>query len=158
MLQEMLADYPGTLLVVSHDRDFLDRTVTKVLAFEGDGVVEGYIGGYSDYLEAKNKQRYPAKVAAAKPIIDMKTELPAPAPAERMSYKYKHELEQLPKKIDKLETELETLRKLLDDPELYTKNPDAFDNATRRFAAATDDLESAETRWLELEEMQRNAG
>src|SRR4029077_10589936 len=57
MLEEILAEYEGTLLVVSHDRDFLDQTVSKILAFEGDGKIEGYIGGYSDYLEAKHKEK-----------------------------------------------------------------------------------------------------
>lgn len=152
MLEEILISYPGTLFVVSHDRDFLDQTVTKILAFEGDGRVEGYIGGYSDYLEAsgrsKKKEEKEAPVKAA----------PKPEPKKekaekRLSYKLQYELENLPKKIAALEAEIEALVDTLSDPEFYTKDAGAFHSQSKRLVTARDDLNEAELRWLELEEM-----
>lgn len=156
MLQEILSDYQGTLLVVSHDRDFLDRTVTEVLAFEGDAAVEGYMGGYSDYVAAKKKQDAPAKVAA------IATKKIAPVAEEKknktkLSFKFRHELEKLPARIEALETELAQLREMLSEATLYTGNPDAFDKASRRFAQAERDLSNAEMRWLELEQMRQES-
>jgi len=150
MLQEMLAEYQGTLLVVSHDRDFLDRTVTEVLAFEGNTVVEGYMGGYSDYHAAKKAAAGPVKKSPDKksaPAAAMET------PKITMSGKQKHELEKLPAKIAALEAEIDQLRETLLDVDLYTSDPPTFDAATRRFARAQHELETAETRWLELEEL-----
>lgn len=150
MLQELLSEYKGTLIIVSHDRDFLDRTVTEVLAFEGNGIVEGYIGGYSDYAARKKTitpKKSSEKKAEAKPVIEDKI------PAKKMlSGKERHELEKLPEKIAKLEEETKFLREKLLDVDLYTKNPAEFDSSSRRFAAAQHELESAEMRWLELEE------
>ena len=151
MLQEILADYQGTLLVVSHDRDFLDRTVTEVLAFEGDAVVECHMGGYSDYHAAKKNTQKLA--VAAKKQEREKPEIPRNKPVLAMSGKMRHELEKLPLKIKALEEEFLTLKTLLDDVDLYTKNPEKFDTASTRFAIVQHELETAETRWLELEEM-----
>jgi ATP-binding cassette subfamily F protein uup len=159
MLQEILSDYAGTLILVSHDRDFLDRTVTKVLAFEGHAQVEGYVGGYSDYLEAKAKKEgrvlAPAKPSASKPSAPKPASATAAAPpsASKMTFKLKHELDSLPKRIAALEAELEQLRATLTDATLYTRDAEAFDKASRRFGAAQKELDAAETRWLELEEM-----
>jgi len=153
MLQEMLAEYQGTLLVVSHDRDFLDRTVTEVLAFEGDTVVEGYMGGYSDYHAAKKAALKPApkksseKKAAIAPVAE--------APVVRMSGKQRHELEKLPAKITVLEQEIAALKEMLLDTNLYTGDHKKFDTVTRRFAQAQHELEIAELRWLELEELSK---
>lgn len=153
MLQEMLAEYQGTLLVVSHDRDFLDRTVTEVLAFEGNAVVENYIGGYSDYQRAKKQARVPVEKMAEKKA----TVSPPPEPSKvKLSGKERHELEKLPAKIAALEQELKELMTMLQDATLYTNNPDAFDKATRRFGSAQKELELHETRWLELEELRQN--
>lgn len=155
MLQEIVADYPGTLLIVSHDRDFLDRTVTKVLAFEGNAAVEGYMGGYSDYLAAKQKTENKQKPVGSLPSRSDKapTVDPEKKPAGRMTFKLKHELEKLPEKIATLEHEITQLKLTLADTELYTKNPDQFDAAIRRFGAAEKELEAAELRWLELDAM-----
>lgn len=150
MLQELLAEYQGTLLVVSHDRDFLDRTVTEVLAFEGNALVESHIGGYSDYHAAKKLAQAPkSQKSSAKPS----PALPAAKPVVKMSGKERHELEKLPGRIAALEKETQQLREMLQDPDLYTSNPEAFDAATRRYGQAQHDLETAESRWLELEEM-----
>jgi ATP-binding cassette subfamily F protein uup len=146
-------------LVVSHDRDFLDRTVTEVLAFEGDTKVEGYMGGYSDYHAAKKKLQAPppkkssqknAAPASVAEVIEL-------APKLKLSGKEKHELEKLPAKIAALEAEIATLKETLLDVDLYTSDPDRFDAATRRFAKAQHELETCESRWLELEELRLQA-
>lgn len=162
MLEEILSSYKGTLIVVSHDRDFLDQTVSKIIAFEGDGKVDGYIGGYSDYLEAtgklvpepeekKKKESIPKpkkKKVMAEPVVK------ATAKPNRLTFKLQHELDNLPKKMEKLEAEITDLQQLMADPDLYTKEPEKFDKSTRRLAKAQKELEQAEHRWLELEEMQ----
>lgn len=153
MLQEILADYEGTLIVVSHDRDFLDRTVTEVLAFEGNGIVEGYIGGYSDYHEAKKKELMASRKKADAPIKEAGLQVHDKKPAAKMSFKLKHELEKLPEKISGLEIEIQQLKEMLMDSDLYSKNPEAFDEITKRYASAQHDLAKSETRWLELEGM-----
>ncbi len=152
MLQELLAEYEGTLILVSHDRDFLDRTVTEILAFEGGGVVEQHIGGYTDYLNAKRAQQpAPAKAKAAAPSTVAAPE--APRPRTKMSFKLKHELEQLPGKMQALETEIISLRELLSDADLYIREPERFDTASRRLPKAQSELDMAESRWLELDEL-----
>lgn len=157
MLQEILADYAGTLLIVSHDRDFLDRTVAEVIAFEGGGVVECHIGGYSDYEEAQKKQNSkPAeqkKQEKSHRQESQKQEAARPDNRKAMTGKMRHELEKLPERIASLEKELTELKILLADPDLYTKDPARFDSASNRFAIAQHDLETAENRWLELSEI-----
>lgn len=149
MLQELLADYKGTLVLVSHDRDFLDRTVTEVLAFEGDGQVQSYIGGYSDYIEQSKPRTAPQKQV-------VKKEEPK-KPAAKLSYKFKFELDNLPAKIEKLEHEISELDETLADSELYTTDPEKFDAAMKRYGKAKQELEKAELRWIELEEMRLTA-
>jgi ATP-binding cassette subfamily F protein uup len=149
MLQELLSDYDGTLILVSHDRDFLDRTVTEVLAFEGSAQVEAHLGGYSDYQAAKKQAAQPRK-----PASEPMKEAPAAPPARtKLSFKFKRERETLPARILALEEELASLRALLSDPQCYTRDPQRFDEATARYAEAQEALAQAETRWLELEEM-----
>jgi ATP-binding cassette subfamily F protein uup len=155
MLQEILADYQGTLLIVSHDRDFLDRTVTEVLAFEGNAHVEGFLGGYSDYHQAKlqwaaEEKRKNAPAAKEMVLVEGSASV---KPAAKMSFKYKHELEKLPVRIAALEKEIESLKELLAGNDLYMRDPDAFDIASRRYPTAQQELADAESRWLELEEM-----
>ncbi len=163
MLQEMLCDYTGTLLVVSHDRDFLDRTVTEVLAFEGDTKVDATIGGYTDYLKAKREKEKPTKptqaerrAAAATVSAVIVEEKPAPAKS-KMTFKLVHELEKLPGRMAALEAEIEALKMTLADADLYTKSPDVFDASSRRLGRAQSELEAAESRWLELEELRLSA-
>ncbi len=153
MLEEILISYPGTLFVVSHDRDFLDQTVTKILAFEGDGRVEGYIGGYSDYLEASGRSKKKTEEKEATKAAAPKVETKKEKTEKRLSYKLQYELENLPKKIATLEAEIESLVDTLSDPELYSKDAGAFHSQSKRLVTARDDLNAAELRWLELEEM-----
>lgn len=156
MLQEILSEYEGTLIIVSHDRDFLDRTVTEIVAFEGNAVVEGYIGGYTDYIEKKKSMAAKSKNAGTK---NKEQEVVTTTPevekkqSSKMSFKFKHELEKLPGRIAALEEEVSQLREKLMDANLYAKDPGAFDKISRRFAQAQNELASAEHRWLELEEM-----
>ncbi|HTK84100.1 MAG TPA: ATP-binding cassette domain-containing protein, partial [Patescibacteria group bacterium] len=159
MLEEILAQYDGTLLVVSHDRDFLDQTVTKILAFEGNGKIEGFIGGYSDYLEEQHKRNPPP----AKNIIQEVKKESQPIQKEekkvvqKLSYKLQYELDRLPAKIETLEEEIGQLEDKLNDPELYTNDPGDFQKSAKRLAEARDELAHAETRWLELEDMKKQA-
>ena len=160
MLEEVLSQYDGTLLVVSHDRDFLDQTVTKILAFEGDSKIEGYIGGYSDYIEAKKKFNAKEK-KNEKHITESKASPAAPSSStksksKKLSYKLEYELEHLPKKIEKLEAEIGALEGMLANPDFYGSDPGAFQKSAKRLALARDELETAETRWLEIEEMRQD--
>jgi ATP-binding cassette subfamily F protein uup len=156
MLEQILSEYTGTLIVVSHDRDFLDQTVTKILAFEGDAKVDGYIGGYSDYLEARRKKQQPAEPQKEA----KKKQAPPPAPAapqpKKLSFKLQYELDNLPKNIEKLENEIAALLEILGAPDAFTKDRAAFENNSRRLAHAREELEAAETRWLELSELQQS--
>jgi ATP-binding cassette subfamily F protein uup len=143
-------------LLVSHDRDFLDNTVTKVLAFEGEGVIEGYMGGYTDYLEQKAQKTGQKPTAKAKAQAKIQSTAPAPVTFEKkpdpLPFALKKELEQLPKTIAKLEKTIEKLHEDLALPDLYTTDPARFDDLAKDLQKAEGDLEKAEVRWLELEE------
>jgi ATP-binding cassette subfamily F protein uup len=119
--------------------------------------VQHYVGGYSDYIEARRGVVKEEKVTTAKPAAKKaapgKTELALAPAAQKMSFKLKHELENLPTRMAKLEAEIRMYEAQLTDPELYMKDPAAFDTASRRFLRYKKELEEAETRWLELEEM-----
>jgi ATP-binding cassette subfamily F protein uup len=151
LLEEVLADYDGTLLLVSHDRDFLDRLVTSVIAVEGGGLVEEHVGGYTDYLRQRRAPRA-AKAAPRDPKPAPREPGPAtPAPA-RMSYKDQRELDLLPGRIAALETERAMLEAALAEPGLYQRDRDGFDVATSRHAEVAGELADAEERWLLLAE------
>ena len=154
LLQEMLGDYPGTVLLVSHDRDFLDRVVTSVLAPEGDGTWAEYAGGYSDML-AQRKGLEPRKAANGQDSKAGVQSSPAASDrvaARKLSFKDKHALETLPGEIAKLEKEITGLNAVLADAGLYGRDRVAFDTATAKLAVLQKAIEAAETQWLELEE------
>ena len=160
MLEDILASYTGTLIVVSHDRDFLDQTVSRILAFEGDGVVDGYIGGYHDYLDARKRRMLALsgdEDPAAKDSAKSRSSTPAPEKKERqraaLSFKLQYELDNLPAKVSSLEAEIKDLERRLADTELFEKNPDLFYRASQRLTLAGEELDAAVTRWVELEEM-----
>lgn len=156
MLEEILSTYEGTLIVVSHDRDFLDQTVTQIIAFEGNGEVEHHVGGYTDYIEAKRgikREEKPDSKPAAKKSSPAPVTVEASPPAAKMTFKLRHELEKLPERIAKLEADIALYESQLADSQLYMKDPAAFDTASRRFLRYKAELEAAETRWLELEDM-----
>jgi ATP-binding cassette subfamily F protein uup len=152
VLEEMLGEYEGTVILISHDRDFLDRVVTSVIVPEGDGRWIEYAGGYSDMLLQRGEdiRREPAKVA----VVEEKKEAaaaPEPAPKRRLNFNEKHALETLPKTIAKLQAEIAKQQRTLDDPDLYRKDRKKFDEASAAIAKAQHELAVAEDRWLELE-------
>jgi len=147
LLQDMLGDYAGTVLFVSHDRDFLDRVATSLLAAEGNGRWVEYAGGYSDML-AQRGERAEAKPAA----VAAKRAEAAPAPASsrnrKLSFKDKHALETLPGRIESLQAENERLRAALADPGLYQRDPARFAKLTEALSAGVMALSAAEEEWL----------
>ena len=156
LLQEIVADYAGTVILVSHDRDFLDRTVTRTLAYEGDGKWQIYAGGYSDLIAQRGsgvKARQDGKSDRAKSHKTTKSdEAQKPSPA-KLSYKHKFRLEKLPEEMAAIEVEIETLNTAMADPELYTKDPDRFQETSDSLVAAQNKLAALEDEWLELEMM-----
>jgi len=151
LLQELLDGYDGTVLLVSHDRDFLDRVATTTVAMEGQGNATAYAGGWSDYLA----QRAPAEVVekAEKPkATKSKAKAEAQASKDVLSFKEKHRLEVLPAEIDRLEQEIAKLEQLMADPELFTREPVKFKKATEALVQRQEKLAAAEEEWLLLEE------
>jgi ATP-binding cassette subfamily F protein uup len=157
LLEEVLADYSGTLLLVSHDRDFLDRLVGSVIAVEGGGEVAEYVGGYRDYLRQRPDRPAGggAKPEPSRPGPADARPDPKPKPrAEKLGYKDRRELDALPGRIEALGAEIARLEAELADPALYERDPGAFAAATERLAAAQGELAAAEDRWLELAELE----
>lgn len=153
VLEEMLGDYDGTVILVSHDRDFLDRVVTSVIAPEGNGKWVEYAGGYSDMLAQRGadlKQRALESAAADKPK-ETRGSAPTSSAKRRLNFNEKHALETLPKTMAKLQAEIAKQQKLLDDPELYAKDRKKFDAASAAIAKAHTELDAAEEKWIELE-------
>jgi ABC transport system ATP-binding/permease protein len=149
LLQELLDDYDGTVLLVSHDRDFLDRVVTTTIAMEGNGRATVYAGGWSDYIAQRGplEGEKPAKSKANKPKIKQEAK-----PKSGLSYTEKHRLEKLPAEIERLEAEIAKLEELMADPELFTREPVKFQKATDALVQRQEKLAAAEEEWLELEE------
>ena len=165
LLQEVIADYDGTILIVSHDRDFLDRTVTAILAFEGDGKVSAHAGGFSDYLDRRMKAATRRAARAESQKNGGKTggknaggaasksgAKPTGNRTAKLSFKDQHALDTLPGEIEALEAEIATLEARLADPALFAQDPQAFNAAADRLAAARSDKDDRELRWLEAAE------
>ncbi|HET7125956.1 MAG TPA: ATP-binding cassette domain-containing protein [Lysobacter sp.] len=150
LLEELLADYPGTLLLVSHDRDFLDNVVTSTIVMEGGGRVGEYVGGYSDWLRQKP---LPAEVVVAKPqSTPMARPLASPPPAKaKLSYKDARELEQLPARIETLEAELARMTAAMNEPAFYQRDAAAIGADNAALAKLQAELDSAYARWSVLE-------
>jgi ATP-binding cassette subfamily F protein uup len=145
LLEAELASYPGTILVVSHDRQFLDNVVTSTLVFEGDGRIEEYVGGYEDWL----RQR-PAPVAP--PAAEPPRQTPAQSrPRATLSYKEKRQLEVLPAQIEALETEQRELQARLASPEFYKEPAPAIASALERVKSLEVELAATYARWEALE-------
>ena len=155
LLQELLADYPGTVILVSHDRDFLDRVVTSTVAPDGGGRWVEYAGGYSDMLAQRRGSdlaKMPAKSAPARATSGVSaTNEPAVRSRQKLSFKDKHALETLPAVITVLTKEIAVLEAKLANPKLYTSDPKAFATASARLATAQAERSAGEERWLELE-------
>ena len=151
LMQELLSTYDGTVLLVSHDRDFLDRVAATTIAMEGDGKATVYAGGWTDYLEQRQQDDFDQSVVAkAKP--GAKGEKPKAAAQKGLSFTEKHRLEALPAEIARLEAEIAKLEELMSDPALYTDNPVKFQKATDALIERNEKLQDAEAEWLVLEE------
>ena len=157
MLGEILMNYKGTLLLVSHDRDFLDQTVTKILSFEGNGVVEEIIGGYSDYLAFKKSNKGQSNIINNEKYLNKKSKQKSENVEvknnRKLTYKLEFELKNLPVKIMNKENEINKYNHRLADPDFYINEPDLFNEVAKKLELAKKDLEYFETRWIELEEM-----
>ena len=169
LLEQLLMDYNGTLILVSHDRTFLDNVVTSTIAFEGEGKVFEYIGGYDDWLrqkrdhkelltndKAKDVRSTKDSQSSSQSTENSKTEETKPAankPAKKLSYTLQRELDQMPKKIDELETIVETLTNTMADPEFYQQSADKIAKVGNELKERQEELEKCFERWEELEAM-----
>ena len=152
LLEELLGEYPGTLLLVSHDRDFLDNVVTSTLVMEGDGRVGEYIGGYSDWVRQRPATRVVAPASSkAMPVTAIAESAPVAAPKRKLNFKDTRELEQLPALIDTLETRVATLTAQMTEPAFYQRDAMAINGHNAALAATQAELEAAFARWAELE-------
>jgi ATP-binding cassette subfamily F protein uup len=153
VLEEMLSEYAGTVILISHDRDFLDRVVHAVIVPEGTGKWAEYAGGYSDMLIQRGSDLSGKRTAKLAPKDrSPSSEQAAPSAAKRkLSFKDKHALETLPKQMAALQDEANKLQDALADAGLYARDAKAFADTSARLAAVQGELASAEERWLELE-------
>jgi ATP-binding cassette subfamily F protein uup len=150
LLQEVIADYDGTVLIVSHDRDFLDRTVTITLGLDGSGKVDVVAGGYEDWV----RKRYEAHRAPAKQTVKQASAGPRTStPVRKLSYKDQRDYDRLPGEIERLQAEIAEAEEALHDPDLYTRDPNRFAKLTERIARNRTEIEAAEVRWLEVAEL-----
>jgi ATP-binding cassette subfamily F protein uup len=147
LLEAQLVDFPGTILLVSHDRAFLDNVVTSVFAFEGNGRVEEYVGGYEDWT----RQRAAAAPPAPAPPKPAAPQPPRTRATSKLSFKEKKELDELPARIEQLEETIRTLEAQLASPEFYRDPADVVREAVARLESLQGDLQTAYARWDELE-------
>jgi ATP-binding cassette subfamily F protein uup len=150
LLEDLLGEYRGTLLLVSHDREFIDNVVTSTLVLEGDGRVGDYVGGYSDWLRQKRPERQ-AGEAKREPDPATPSSPLALAPRKKLGYKDARELELLPVRIEKLETEIAERTKAMQDPAFFKQDAAAITAANQALAAVQAELDTAYARWQELE-------
>ena len=150
LLQEVIADYDGTVLIVSHDRDFLDRTVTITLGLDGSGKVDIVAGGYEDWERKRRPHVHSPKIPAPKAAAAAAA--PSQKTKTRLSYKDQRDYDLLPKRIDELEAEIARDEDILSDPDLYTRDPARFAQLTAAIEKARSERDRAEQRWLELAE------
>ncbi len=157
LLQEVIADYEGTVLILSHDRDFLDRTVTVTLGLDGSGKVDIVAGGYEDWAKRRSRSRSPAKAGAQGAASAASSGTPGPRPSpgssRKLSYKDQRDLDRLPAEIERLEAEIAAVEDVLADPNLYSRDPKRFGDLTEMAAELRTEKHSAEERWLEVAEM-----
>ncbi|SFG32316.1 ABC-F family ATP-binding cassette domain-containing protein [Sulfitobacter dubius] len=151
LMQELLSTYDGTVLLVSHDRDFLDRVAATTIAMEGDGRATVYAGGWSDYLAQRGQDDFSDSVVKSKPgKAEPKAE--KKQSTSGLSFTEKHRLEALPGEIERLEAEIGKLEELLSDAELFTREPVKFQKATDALVQRHEKLQNAEEEWMALEE------
>jgi ATP-binding cassette subfamily F protein uup len=152
LIQDLLFDFKGTLILISHDRDFIDNVCTQTIVFENpeDGVYEvnEYVGGYEDYLRQRKK---PEPVKVESKSVKANVQKPKKDNSNKLTFKDKHELEQLPAKIDQLESDIEALSAQVCDPDFYSQDAEAIKNITSELAEKEQHLQQAFDRWDELE-------
>jgi len=170
LLQEVIADYEGTVLIVSHDRDFLDRTVTITLGLDGSGKVDIVAGGYEDRVRKRYEAKAPPRngegdrdakrrgggggvQGSGPPPSVLRTATSPPAGRSKLTYKDQRDYDRLPDEIERLQAEVAADEASLSDPDLYSRDPDRFALLTERIARHRADIEAAELRWLEVAEM-----
>ncbi len=152
LLQETISDYEGTVLLVSHDRDFLDRICTSVIVAEGDGVWREYAGGWTDMLSQRGAPPFAAVDApAAKATASAPASKPK-ATSAKLSFKEQHALDTLPAEMAKHEADIAKINAAMATPGAYENDPKRFDKMVRLLAQTQAKLDTAEERWLELEE------
>ncbi len=157
LLQEVIADYDGTVLIVSHDRDFLDRTVTVTLGMDGSGKVDIIAGGYADWEAKRKAPEVKAKATARSEATAARA--PAAAPSRvKLSYKDQRDYDLLPARIEEIEQKMAEVEAALHDPALYTRDPALFEKLTAQLSELCDEKDSAELRWLEVAEMAEALG
>jgi len=157
LLQEVIADYKGTIIIISHDRDFIDRTVTAVLAFEDDGRIITHAGGYSDYLARRQKQQSQKPSASSgKSKAVTKPNRPDRQHDRKLSFKDKHALESLPAEMASLEASIKATEEKLADPELFRRDADLFQLLVNQLNSERELLARQEERWLEAALLQED--
>ncbi len=148
LLTEMLSNYKGTLLIVSHDRDFLDQTVNKILHFDTNGNVSLFLGGYSDFLKSQTKKNTNKSPKKNKNLNDKTTK------SLKLSYKYRFELENIPKEINEIQEELNMMTNELKQSNIYLENYERYLEITKKMESLNKTLKIKEDRWLELLEIE----
>ncbi|HEX6612841.1 MAG TPA: ATP-binding cassette domain-containing protein, partial [Rhodanobacteraceae bacterium] len=148
LLEELLLDYKGTLLLVSHDRAFLDNVVSSTLALEGHGRIGEYVGGYSDWLRQRPAEQ-PAAPRSVKTVA--KADTPPAAARRKLSFKDQRTLEQLPGRIEQLESEIAARTAAMNDPAFFAQDGSAIVQANKALAALQADLDAAYAQWAELD-------
>ena len=149
LLQEVLDDYEGTILIVSHDRDFMDKVATSLIYMRGDGTVYEHVGSYSELLE--KLKGIPLKKDARKQVAKEEPKVREKNKTQKLSYKEQYILENLPKEIEKLGEENKAIEVALGNANLYTDDPQKFDELTSKLAANKEQLEEMENQWLEVQ-------
>ena len=156
LLEQLLMDYSGTLLLVSHDRTFLNNVVTSTIAFEGEGEVHEYIGGYQEWLKQKrSKPANNAKATQESSVAEEKKpaqSAPKPVQKKKLSYNLQRELDQLPKKIDELEKSIEALTLEMANPDFYQQDPSIVAKKGNELKSQQEELDHCFERWEELED------
>ncbi len=158
LLEDILTDYPGTLLLVSHDRAFLNNIVSSVIAFEGRGNVLEYVGGYDDWLRQGGKWTQADELPASTAPVAEKNAVDAPkvaAKSKKLSYKFQKEFDELPQKIEQLEAKLDALTAITGAADFYSQAATTVEQKLQELAAVQQALDDCFERWAELEDMQQ---
>lgn len=161
LLEDLLANYQGTLLLVSHDRQFVDNTVMTSWIFEGNGVIEEFVGGYHDaQQQRKQALEYRQVEKPSKPekvVEETPKTAPVKAKPKKLSYKLQRELEALPQRLEELETQIEALQEEVNDPSFFSKSVEQTQPVLDKLTATEQELEVAFERWEELEALQQES-